>query len=501
MVGTLLASAAAGSAQFNTEIWPRDAGAKGGHVEVYVPEFVKGKWKVESFPEELQGRVLDVVLVKGTSKVDFAAGIALLEDGSIAHWGDEYGGLEDPPKLNDAIQIGAYFFSEQAFGVALRQDGSVVRWGSREFDTPRRDVRAIAVGQAHVLCLHKDGTVTSHGGKAPQPPDEVKDIEFITARFNESFAIDKAGKLFVWGNRIGKVKYETNPSDLPPLKEIATALHTATAITQDSKLIVWGDESQNGTIGGKKLNGTEATRLWFGTHKIAYQNPAGEVLNVTGIGGGAGDLSKRIKDARTISAFYPNLAIVRGERPASKPIAVAAAEPEPNPAPSPDPSAANDGDAMEIPDDAQLKKILEAFSAELQAKAGQPFLEEVAKLDQQYAAALDRKEEDAVGNGDLDLVQAVRTEKDLLKGDGIPAADAEGDVKGIRDLRSAYRTKMSALKAQRDANAADMIGLLKEQIKAREVQLTKDREIEGALAIREFSKDLPKWLASEFGLE
>ena len=113
----------------------------------------------DAVPDEIQGRIQDFAM---TDKTVFA----LLDDGTLASWGGNDYNIQKIPE-----------------GV----DGHVV---------------SISAGRNHVTALLDDGTVASWGGnnnKQCKVPSGVKNIQRVSSRYYQNYAIDEDGNVTTWG--------------------------------------------------------------------------------------------------------------------------------------------------------------------------------------------------------------------------------------------------------------------------------------------------------------
>ncbi|MZQ86493.1 RCC1 repeat-containing protein [Paenibacillus sp. 5J-6] len=177
--------------------------------------------------------------------------LALDQDGVVWAWGDNFFGElgygYDQNRLNTPImatntnwhitQIAAGF----DFSLALKDDGTVLNWGLIDSDpstmysvvtnnaqdehkfpeliTGFDHVTQITAGSSHAVALKEDGSIytwgnntsgqlgigTAYDGKTwsrafPEHVNDLPEIAGIGAGSNFTFAIDKAGKLWAWGN-------------------------------------------------------------------------------------------------------------------------------------------------------------------------------------------------------------------------------------------------------------------------------------------------------------
>ncbi len=128
--------------------------------------------------------------------------LALKRDGTVAAWGDDlYGQSTVPEGLSGVVQIAA----GRWHSLALRADGTVIAWGrndSGQCTMPGNLDRAVAIaaGLRHSLALRADGTVVGWGNdSAAQVPPGLKRAVGIEAGESLSLAIQEDGSLVGWG--------------------------------------------------------------------------------------------------------------------------------------------------------------------------------------------------------------------------------------------------------------------------------------------------------------
>ena len=166
--------------------------------------------------------------------------LARLEDGTVRAWGENrWGQLGDgttvtrdrPVVVSGVRNAVAVAAGGSGFSVALLADGTVMTWGNNTLvalgrpvpgnatvvPVPAlvpgvRDVRAIAVGEGHVLALHHNGTVASWGddtlgtlgrGKdktlTPGLVPGLTNVHEIVAFETSSAAVLANGRIMNWG--------------------------------------------------------------------------------------------------------------------------------------------------------------------------------------------------------------------------------------------------------------------------------------------------------------
>lgn len=166
--------------------------------------------------------------------------LAVLENGDLYMWGNNYNGQADPtqPGMGQAIQTpkqvmfsGGSIKMAQTDGdrtVVLTSGGEVYFWGKNWSGLGNKgiskidglsDIVKIAVKKQHMLALRKDGAVFSIGANEfgelgigntrPYKNEEVFKLDFngaiikdIGVGDNTSYAIDTKNQLWVWGDNI-----------------------------------------------------------------------------------------------------------------------------------------------------------------------------------------------------------------------------------------------------------------------------------------------------------
>jgi protein kinase-like protein/Regulator of Chromosome Condensation (RCC1) repeat protein len=154
-----------------------------------------------------------------THVIAIAAGelfsIALAKNGRVIAWGNPGSKAVAVPKdLPPASAIAA----GSDFSVALLRDGRIIAWGENDFgqcDVPQRAVHAvaIAVGTHHVLALLPDGSIVAWGANHAfqcNVPANLPPASRVFAGGDGSAAVDRTGKLRVWGKFPGGADHFTN---------------------------------------------------------------------------------------------------------------------------------------------------------------------------------------------------------------------------------------------------------------------------------------------------
>ena len=243
-------------------------------------------------------------------------------DGSLWTWGtNDYGELGDgtttdryePAQVagfDTAVDVGA----GENFTVVLCANGTVWTWGrgndgrlgigsTDDQPTPTQipglnGVRTIAVAPRHVLALLSDGSIVAWGlnysgclgdgsGAAYQSsPVSVLNVtnavaiaadSAIQSQHSYSMALDGTGRIWTWGQNLGRSGTTTEPAIITDLKDtaaIATGGGHALALQDDGSVWAWGD-NYSGQVG----DGTTRNR------SVPVQVPG--LVNVRCISGGS----------------------------------------------------------------------------------------------------------------------------------------------------------------------------------------------------------------------
>ena len=195
-----------------------------------------------------------------TNAIAVAAGswhsLALLDDGHILAWGDNFNGqCAVPPTVTNAMAIagGGYH------SLAIRSDGTVLAWGANDYgqtSVPQNlnNVVGIAAGTWHSLALKSDGTVVAWGdntwGQIAVPPGLVGVIA-VAAGGNHSLALRSNGTVVAWGQNEDAYGIQVGQSIVPPglgnVVAIAAGDYHSFAVKSNGAVIAWGDNSSGQT--------------------------------------------------------------------------------------------------------------------------------------------------------------------------------------------------------------------------------------------------------------
>lgn len=184
--------------------------------------------------------------------------LALMSDGSLHAWGNNFYGLQNVPSgaVGDVIQISC---SHQNAGV-LKSDGTVFVWGDNSqgqvSGTPVYDnVVQISAGRLFYLVLLDDGTVEGWGLSTSgqlNPPAGLSNVVQISASPTDyhCLALKADGTVVGWGNN--NYGQRTIPAGLTDVVQVAAGNSYSYALKSDGTLVSWGRNhtGQRSTPGG-----------------------------------------------------------------------------------------------------------------------------------------------------------------------------------------------------------------------------------------------------------
>ena len=142
---------------------------------------------------------------------------------------------------------------------------------------------------------------------------------------------------------------------------------------------------------------------------------------------------------------------------------------------------AQEGDVM-----ARIKRNFNALKNE---EVEQPYTKGLDLLRIKYIEAIDRELEKAFKIGDLDTATALENEKKAFGFDGDPPDPNPKSATLIR-LRGIYTGSTAKLETQRTANLQSLITKFSVVLEEQEENLTKDSQIDDALAVRTYRTKL-----------
>lgn len=180
----------------------------------------------------------------------FRLNLALLEDSSVAAWGETFSGATNVPSgLTNVVAVSA----GNGYALALTAEGRVATWGDpflvqSNVVAGLSEVVAISAGGLHSLALNADGTVFAWGrnaGAATNVPADLVDVVAIAAGFGHSVVLKADGTVTVWGTSSASI---TNPpSGLSDVVAIGAGFSGCLALRSDGSLVAWGQNQYGET--------------------------------------------------------------------------------------------------------------------------------------------------------------------------------------------------------------------------------------------------------------
>ncbi len=183
--------------------------------------------------------------------------IAAIDDqGNVYVWGSNRLGQDRlPSEITSAmskkqnlnfVQLEAGF----QFSAALTEDGYLYMWGNGNMAdiTVKSEyqgrIKKIALNTYNCTALLDDGTVVYAGVKnnaiAEQMPKDLKNIVDIAATGNTVAAVDKDGKITIWGNISDNIN-EVPEMDAKPV-ELYGGIKHYTALLENGEVVSWGND-------------------------------------------------------------------------------------------------------------------------------------------------------------------------------------------------------------------------------------------------------------------
>lgn len=169
--------------------------------------------------------------------------LALQKDGKVVGWGDS---TEKKLAVPDGLMATSIVAGE-TFGAAIVEHDSVVVWGYvnglEEIPKGLSQVKELHAGQTALIALKKDSTVVAWGNTDIVLPEDLKNVKnavFSNVMYSPKILVlTYDGQLHEYGGDA----QQTIPTSLPPIKEIACGEFYCLAITEDNKVVMWGDGS------------------------------------------------------------------------------------------------------------------------------------------------------------------------------------------------------------------------------------------------------------------
>ena len=169
--------------------------------------------------------------------------LALLANGTVRGWGEDYLGKNAAPASLTGVTVIA-IAAGQNHSLALKSNGGVVAWGDNaaaQTTVPTaalRGVTAIAAGWNHNLALKWDGSVVAWGhdagGKIDVPTAAASGVVQIAAGDTYSMALKADGTIVTWGFRAVENPVTVVPEGTTQVTQIAAGGDHALALRADS---------------------------------------------------------------------------------------------------------------------------------------------------------------------------------------------------------------------------------------------------------------------------
>ena len=187
--------------------------------------------------------------------VNAAAGenhaVALIDDGTVVAWGDNYYGATSVPSgLSGVVDVAA---GERSTAV-LKSDGTVLWWGSTVVQSnvvakpsSLSGVEQISLSFSHVATLKSDGTVVCFGSNFAgqcNTPSGLSGVIAVAAGFAHTAALKNDGSIVYWGSTsFGSPSgVSPTPAGLSDVAMIYAGYYSMMAIRTDGTIAMWGNE-------------------------------------------------------------------------------------------------------------------------------------------------------------------------------------------------------------------------------------------------------------------
>lgn len=146
--------------------------------------------------------------------------------------------------------------------------------------------------------------------------------------------------------------------------------------------------------------------------------------------------------------------------------------------------------AQELPTDPELSALLLAFKTRVANDVQSPLSKAQEELDQSYAQALDRAQQDATLKGKLEEAEALRTEKAAVTaktGGELPALPPK--LRELAVLRKKYLDAVQALRTSMQRKLEPLQKELVRQLEALAVKMVRAGKADAALEARQLAKN------------
>ncbi|MBQ3104543.1 MAG: ABC transporter permease subunit [Lachnospiraceae bacterium] len=240
---------------------------------------------LSQIPEEVQ----QARIVKTATGYDHV--VALDENGGIYVWGNErLGQARLPQEIKSAMRKGENLKIKQIeagyqFSAAVTEDGQLFLWGNsnmadvnlrREYEG---QVEKVALTTYSYIALLKDGSVV-YGGLQKNafsdvPQEVASGIVDISSTGSTVAAIDKEGKITVWGN-VSYGEDEIPAMDSKPVK-IYGGLNHYTALLENGDVVTWGSDVHNVSSIPASVHQEKITQIFSGFYQNYALTESGEI--------------------------------------------------------------------------------------------------------------------------------------------------------------------------------------------------------------------------------
>lgn len=171
---------------------------------------------------------------------------ALTTDGKVICWGYDKDNLTNVPQMDGAVKSlvsGAFSF------VARTESGKIYLWGRTSGMTiPEGNIKAIAPGDGHLLCLIDNKVVATGKNSKGQlsQPLKIDGVRRVFAAYNYSLALDSNGSIHGWGGDEWSSPVLTFPTPNENFINISVAAGSLSwqvmALRKNGTVAAWGDD-------------------------------------------------------------------------------------------------------------------------------------------------------------------------------------------------------------------------------------------------------------------